>query len=696
MVKKNESSKKETKKVNKNTVKNNIKDIKTENSKDSKDKTDVISSDKKSDVTDKNEKEEVILKPESKDKNTEVEKKSDKKEIKEQPKAEEEKDSEISKEKKPKAEAETKPSKTTDYSQERMRLLFSPTKYPQNNSYTDLILEEKPLPEIDDENILVLLPIDPYKVNAYWNLKPDKISHLKSIGARKFILRIYDITGMVFDGYNAHRYWDFKCKLGAPNWYVPAPADRCDLCAELGYTTPDNFFVPIVRSNTIFIPPKEQSPIVEDKFVIFKDHEPEIEEYEPQPFYELHEKPEVVEEIFNYDPGLGFQIFHKEPEYEYSPPNPPAYIPPLKQSEPPRQHFVAPPVFHEEEKISPPPPPPVVHYESPPASEVYFEQQPVYVGHELSSVYEPGMTFFREYFKMPIDVMPGIFREVYEKYGVFPIYSSNPEFEHIMEVYKLQGPEVERYKEIFAIKTPEIEYFREVYYPQKPLFEHFKVMFELREPFMLHEVIWDKFPPKVEIVKEYYDIHEKTYLISMGWLPTTKFFATSGSEGMWQRFLGASEMRFMGASERWMARYPGASERFLMRQFLGSSEWMLSRYPGASERWSMKQFIGASERWLARYPGASERLRMKQFIGASEFRFIGASERRFLGASERWVENFIGESERFFGASERWLVPAGASEKWMKKFAGASDLSYEEISEEARTKSHIFSSKYYI
>ncbi len=94
-------------------------------------------------------------------------------------------------------------------------------------------------------------------------------------------------------------------------------------------------------------------------------------------------------------------------------------------------------------------------------------------------------------------------------------------------------------------------------------------------------------------------------------------------------FLGASERRLGGASEtrflaasQWIAR--GASERRL----IGASEWRLG---GASER----RLLGASERRLA---GASER----HMAGASERRLGGASERRLGGASETqtsWAQN---------------------------------------------------------
>ena len=94
-----------------------------------------------------------------------------------------------------------------------------------------------------------------------------------------------------------------------------------------------------------------------------------------------------------------------------------------------------------------------------------------------------------------------------------------------------------------------------------------------------------------------------------------------------RRLGGASETRFLAASQ-WVAR--GASER----RMLGASEW---RVGGASEL----RLVGASERRLA---GASER----HLAGASERRFAGASERRLGGASETqngWAQNLAALKE---------------------------------------------------
>jgi hypothetical protein len=133
--------------------------------------------------------------------------------------------------------------------------------------------------------------------------------------------------------------------------------------------------------------------------------------------------------------------------------------------------------------------------------------------------------------------------------------------------------------------------------------------------------------------------------------------APGASEQVW---LGASELRYGGASELWRLgaselRLGGASERRLA----GSSAWM---HAGASERAargaSELRLGGASERTLAggserALGGASEQRRG----GASELRPGGASELRLGGASERVLG---GASELRAGASEqRARPPAG-------------------------------------
>jgi hypothetical protein len=109
-----------------------------------------------------------------------------------------------------------------------------------------------------------------------------------------------------------------------------------------------------------------------------------------------------------------------------------------------------------------------------------------------------------------------------------------------------------------------------------------------------------------------------------------------------RRWMGASELLMAGASELW---FRGASERRLggasERSFAGASEWVMR---GSSER----RFLGASE---LRFGGASE----WAYQGASEARLGGASERRLGGASEQRPSGFEAADASFRGASEERL-----------------------------------------
>jgi hypothetical protein len=123
--------------------------------------------------------------------------------------------------------------------------------------------------------------------------------------------------------------------------------------------------------------------------------------------------------------------------------------------------------------------------------------------------------------------------------------------------------------------------------------------------------------------------------------------------GASERFLAASELRLKGASEVF---YLGASERRLggasELRFIGASQWIARgaserRFAGASEY----RFAGASEH---RFKGASER----RMMGASEQRMMGASERRIRkGASD---QRLGGASEGRLGASEGRLAGSAA------------------------------------
>ena len=82
------------------------------------------------------------------------------------------------------------------------------------------------LPKSYGDTKIVILPRDPLWFYAYWEVAADTYSKLKEkVGEGKFnssrwALRVYDVTGIRFNGSNANRYFDIVIGFGADNWYV--------------------------------------------------------------------------------------------------------------------------------------------------------------------------------------------------------------------------------------------------------------------------------------------------------------------------------------------------------------------------------------------------------------------------------------------------------------------------------------------
>lgn len=129
----------------------------------------------------------------------------------------------------------------------------TPTAIHPKRTYDDL-------PWSYGETELVLMPVDPFLIHAYWDFSPgdwEKVRRHRRPAmpaGRQVVLRIYDVTMIRFDGTNAHSYFDFPLALEAQNWYVRLWSAEKSLCADLGWPRPDGSFETLVRSNVIQTP----------------------------------------------------------------------------------------------------------------------------------------------------------------------------------------------------------------------------------------------------------------------------------------------------------------------------------------------------------------------------------------------------------------------------------------------------------
>ncbi len=115
------------------------------------------------------------------------------------------------------------------------------------------------LPEAYGETRVVLLPVHPYLIHAYWELTPDDLEWLKrQLGegheTAEPVLRFYDITCIELDGIHAHSYFDVEIDLRRNNWKVHLWSPEKSYIAELGFKRADGEYWAITRSNVVDTP----------------------------------------------------------------------------------------------------------------------------------------------------------------------------------------------------------------------------------------------------------------------------------------------------------------------------------------------------------------------------------------------------------------------------------------------------------
>lgn len=109
------------------------------------------------------------------------------------------------------------------------------------------------LPWSYGETELGLMPVDPFRIYAYWDFSPEDWNAVCARG-RPVVLRVYDVTMIRFDGANAHSHFDVPVRLETQRWYIPLWSAEKSLCAELGWLLPDGSFQRIIRSNVVQTP----------------------------------------------------------------------------------------------------------------------------------------------------------------------------------------------------------------------------------------------------------------------------------------------------------------------------------------------------------------------------------------------------------------------------------------------------------
>ncbi|MCX6111983.1 MAG: DUF4912 domain-containing protein [Proteobacteria bacterium] len=113
--------------------------------------------------------------------------------------------------------------------------------------------EPSPIYHIDR---VVILPIDPKFAFMYWEVKEDTLNHFFQMHGydSKLTLRVYDVTNIEFDGYNAHEWWDVEIYNRVGTWYLKHYKSDRSLIVDIGVVSIDKNFHVMARSKSIYFP----------------------------------------------------------------------------------------------------------------------------------------------------------------------------------------------------------------------------------------------------------------------------------------------------------------------------------------------------------------------------------------------------------------------------------------------------------
>ncbi|MBU0503383.1 MAG: DUF4912 domain-containing protein [Candidatus Omnitrophota bacterium] len=129
------------------------------------------------------------------------------------------------------------------------------------------------LPGGYNKDEIILQIRDPWWLYSYWEVTLNTWAklkqHLKDVfQTAKKTLRVYDVSQIIFNGKNAHKFFDIETNHDANAWYIDAAGPGKSWCVDYGLKLPNGEFITIVRSNTVQSPLDGPSWITDEEWMI--------------------------------------------------------------------------------------------------------------------------------------------------------------------------------------------------------------------------------------------------------------------------------------------------------------------------------------------------------------------------------------------------------------------------------------------
>lgn len=107
------------------------------------------------------------------------------------------------------------------------------------------------LPEEYGEDAIALMTVEPRKLFIYWEVSKDTLL----VHRGDIALRLYDVTGIDFDGENANSYIDLTLYKRVGDLYMDVQPES-EYIADIGVKDHTGSFTTIARSNKVSTPPE--------------------------------------------------------------------------------------------------------------------------------------------------------------------------------------------------------------------------------------------------------------------------------------------------------------------------------------------------------------------------------------------------------------------------------------------------------
>lgn len=125
------------------------------------------------------------------------------------------------------------------------------------------------LPQRYGDDRIVVMVRDPYWIFTYWEITPETFSRARrelreEADGSKTVLRVYDISSIVFTGENANSQFDIEAVGGANNWYINTGRPNRSYCVDIGLLSPQGRYYTLARSNAAHMPRAGMSEEVDE------------------------------------------------------------------------------------------------------------------------------------------------------------------------------------------------------------------------------------------------------------------------------------------------------------------------------------------------------------------------------------------------------------------------------------------------